>query len=91
MIATLLVALFATIALASAVTLADAAVRGRNAFRLLRGDLARIDAVRRVTVEFADIETAQRMPALRAAPVKAGRSVARPARVRAPERLRAAA
>ena len=89
MIATLLVALFATIALASAVTLADAAVRGRNAFRLLRGDLVRIDAVRRVTVQFADIEAAQRMPALRAVPVKAGRSASR--RVRAPERLRAAA
>jgi hypothetical protein len=91
MIATLLVALFATIALASAVTLADAAVRGRNAFRLLRGDLARIDTLRRVTVEFADMEAAQRMPALRAVPVKAGRSATRPARGRTPERLRAAA
>ena len=46
MIASLLVALFATVALASAVSLADAAVRGRNAFRLLRGDLTRIDEVR---------------------------------------------
>ena len=90
MIATLLIALFATVAVASAVSLADAAVRGRNAFRLLRGDLARIDAVRRVTVQFADVETAQRMPALRTAPVKAGRST-RPVRGRTPERLRAAA
>jgi hypothetical protein len=88
MIATLLVALFATVALASAASLADAAVRGRNAFRLLRGDLARIDGVRRVTVQFADVEAPARMPALR--PVSAVRSSQRrPARV--PERLRAAA
>ena len=88
MIATLLVALFATIALASAATLADAAVRGRNAFRLLRGDLARIDSLRHVTVRFEAGETS-RMPALRPAALKAARSVRRPAR--APERLRAAA
>ena len=47
MIATMLVALFAAVALASAVTLADAVVRSRNAIRLLRGDLARIDSLRR--------------------------------------------
>ena len=67
MIATLLVALFATVALASAVSLADAAVRGRNAFRLLRGDLARTDDVRRVTVQFVGEEAPARMPALRPA------------------------
>ncbi len=90
MIATLLVALFATIAVASAVSLADAAVRGRNAFRLLRGDLARIDGVRRVTVQFETNEAPARMPALRPATVSATRSSPRRT-VRAPERLRAAA
>lgn len=90
MIATLLVALFATVALASAISLADAAVRGRNAFRLLRGDLARIDGVRRVTVQFAGLEAPARMPALRPAAVSAARSSQRRT-VRAPERLRAAA
>jgi hypothetical protein len=89
MIASLLVALFATVALASAVTLADAAVRGRNAFRLLRGDLARIDGLRRVTVRFEGVTGGSAMPALRPAPVSAVRSSRRT--VRAPERLRAAA
>jgi hypothetical protein len=89
MIATLLVALFATIALASAVTLADAVVRGRNAFRLLRGDLARIDSIRHVTVRFEGASAPAAMPALRPAAVSAARSARRT--VRAPERLRAAA
>lgn len=89
MIAMLLLALFATVALASAVALADAAVRGRNAFRLLRGDLARIDALRRVTVRFEGEEAARQIPALRPAAISAARSVRRP--VRAPERQRAAA
>ena len=88
MIATLLVALFATVALASAVSLADAAVRGRNAFRLLRGDLARIDSVRRVTVRFEGVTATAPMPALRNAPVSQ-RSTRRPAR--SPKPLRAAA
>ena len=88
MIATILVALFATIAVASAVTLADAVVRGRNAFRLLRGDLVRIDSLRQITVRFEGDEAAQRMPALRTAPISK-RSPRRT--VRAPERLRAAA
>jgi len=89
MIASLLVALFATVALASAVSLADAAVRGRNAFRLLRGDLARIDEVRRVTVQFVGVEAPARMPALRPA-VSAVRSSQRRT-ARALEPLRAAA
>ncbi len=87
MIATMLLALFATVALASAATLADAVVRGRNAFRLLRGDLARIDSMRKVTVRFEGV-SAVPMPALRAASVNP-RPVRRPARQ--PERLRAAA
>ena len=88
MIAFLLTALFATIALASVVTLADAVVRSRNAIRLLRGDLARIDNVRRVTVVFDGEQTRARMPALRPTP-GAVRAARRPSR--APERLRAAA
>ena len=88
MIATVLVALFATIAVASAATLADAVVRSRNAFRLLRSDLARIDSVRRITVRFEVEEIPARMRALRIAPISQ-RSTRRP--VRTPERLRAAA
>ena len=88
MIATLLVALFVTVALASAATLADAVVRGRNAFRLLRDDLARIESVRRVTVQFEGISQCNPMPALRATTISRY-----PARrpTRQPERLRAAA
>ena len=89
MIATLLVALFATVALASAVTLADAVARSRNAFRLLRGDLARVDSLRRVTVRFEGVNGLPAMPGLRTAPVSAIRSPRRT--VRSPERLRAAA
>ena len=88
MIATMLVALFVTVALASAATLADAVVRGRNAFRLLRGDMARLESVRRVIVQFEGVGTCAPMPALRGAPVSQ-RPVRRPARQ--PERLRAAA
>jgi len=88
MLAILLTALFATIALASAATLADAVVRSRNAIRLLRGDLARIDTIRRVTVAFEGEHGPARMPALRPTP-SAVRAARRPAR--APERLRAAA
>ena len=88
MIATVLVALFATIAVASAVTLADAVVRSRNAFRLLRGDLARIDTLRRVTVRYEGEEAPRGIPAMRAASVSQ-RSTRRPART--PIRLRAAA
>lgn len=89
MFAILLTALFVTIALASTVTLADAAVRSRNAIRLLRGDLARIDAVRRVTVAFEGQPVPAGIPALRITLKGAARSVRRPAR--SPERLRAAA
>jgi hypothetical protein len=85
----LLVALFAAIAAASALTIADAAVRGRSALRLLRGELARNDAVRMITVTMDGAE-GPRMPALRQSPLSAVRSARRCA-VRAPERLRAAA
>ena len=88
MIATMLVALFAAVALASAVTLADAVVRGRNAFRLLRGDLVRIDSMRKVTVRFERVNPPAAMPALRAVAVSP-RSTRRSAQ--APQRLRAAA
>ncbi len=88
MIATLLVALFATVAVASAVTLTDAVVRSRNAFRLLRGDLVRIDTLRRVTVRFEGDDAPLRIPALRTAPISQ-RLTRRT--VRTPERLRAAA
>jgi len=89
MLAILLIALFATIALASAVTLADGVVRGRNAVRLLRGDLARIDAVRAVTVSYAGEPEVPALPPLRSLAISARRRVARPARSSAP--LRAAA
>jgi|GEM_PF-4430116 len=89
MIALLLATLFAALAVASAFTLADAAVRGRNAFRLLRGDLARIDAVRNVTVRIEGNNALVRMPALRPAAVSSARSSRRTQRT--PERLCAAA
>ena len=52
MIAILLVALFAAVAVTSVATLADAAVRGRNAFRLLRSERVSAHEDRRVTVRF---------------------------------------
>lgn len=89
MTAILLAALFATVAVASAATLADAAVRGRNAFRLLRGDAARIAAGRRITVTFVDAIHNTPLPPLRA--ISGGRAPGRVFRVQAPKPLRAAA
>lgn len=89
MIAILLVALFATVALASVATLADAIVRSRIALRQLRGDLVRNDLVRMVTVTMDGGEDV-RMPALRAVPVSAGRRSPRRT-LRSPAPLRAAA
>ena len=89
MIAFLLTALFAAIALVSAVAVADGAVRGRNAVRLLRGDLARVDALKIVTVSFEREGEALSLPPLRSLAISARRRVARPARAAAP--LRAAA
>jgi hypothetical protein len=86
----LLVALFVTATVASAATLADAAVRGRNAFRLLRGDLARLQTTRRVTVTFVDVVAEAPAPARRA--VSAVRSSPRrTVRAGSPQPLRAAA
>lgn len=89
MLATLIIALFAAIALASAVALADAAVRGRNAFRLLRGDLARLDAVRCVTVSYQCEPEVLPLPPLRSLAISARRRVVRPARVAALQRAAA--
>ncbi|MFA9200977.1 MAG: hypothetical protein ACEQR8_07280 [Cypionkella sp.] len=89
MIALLLVALFATVALTSVWAVADAAVRSRNAFRLLRGDLARIDAARRVSVSFADDGKVLPLPPLRSLAVSARRRAARQARAAFPRRVAA--
>jgi uncharacterized membrane protein YecN with MAPEG domain len=89
MLAIMLVSLFAAIAVASVVTLADGVVRGRNAVRLLRGDLARIDAVRRVTVSYECEPELLPLPPLRSLAISARRRVVRPARAAA--LLRAAA
>lgn len=89
MIATFLLALLATVAVASVVTLVDAAVRGRNAFRLLRGDMARLDSDRRISVTFVDTAETARMPALRA--VSAVRSSPRRTARAGSQPLRAAA
>lgn len=89
MTAFLLVALFATVAVASALSIADAIVRSRSALRLLRGELARKVAVRVVTVTMDGAE-GLRMPALRPAPLSPSRS-ARRCPARTPDRLRAAA
>jgi hypothetical protein len=86
----LLVALFVTAALCSAAVLADSAARGRNAFRQLRGQLARLDVNPRVTVRFVDFARAPALPALRGRIVSGGRQARRPARSRAPS-LHAAA
>lgn len=89
MLAILLVALFAAIAVASAVTLADAAVRGRNAVRLLRGELRRAGSVRRVTVSFDREPAVLPLPPLRSLAISARRRVSRPAPVAAPRRVAA--
>jgi hypothetical protein len=89
MTAFLLVALFATVAVASILTIADAAVRGRSALRLLRGELARSAAVRVITVTIDGAED-PRVPALRPGPLSPARTARRCA-MRAQAPLRAAA
>lgn len=89
MTAFLLVALFATVAVASALTIADAAVRGHSALRSLRVENARGDALRMITVTMEGIE-GTRMPALRSVPAVSARSARRCA-VRSPAPMRAAA
>ncbi len=77
MIAILLVALFALASLGSAWVLADSAVRGRNAFRRLRGAYARADGTRRTSIRFEDFARMPALPALRQRGFTAGRQ-ARP-------------
>lgn len=77
MIAILLGALFAVAALASVAAIADAAVRGRNAFRLLSGELARIDSRRQISVTIEGFRLAARTPAMRAHSLSVGRLPAR--------------
>ncbi len=90
MIAVLSIALLATVAVASAFALADAAIRGRNAFRLFRGDMVRLASDRRITVTFADVAGHAAMPVLR--PVSANRaSQRRTVRAQVSRPLRAAA
>ncbi len=73
MTAFLLVTLFATVALASVFTVADAIVRGHAAFRDLRGELARNQAVHTITVTMDAVE-GPRIPALRPALLSGGRT-----------------
>lgn len=89
MLAIFTTALFAAIGLMSAGVIADGLVRSRNAIRLLRGDHARGDAVRRVTVSYSREPELLPLPPLRSLAVSARRRAARPARLAAP--LRAAA
>ncbi|WP_160610183.1 hypothetical protein [Tsuneonella aeria] len=84
-----LIAPFAAIAVASLLTIADAAVRGWNAARNLRADADRQDSLRQIVVRFEDQVQMARMPALRPATVNAGRRQRQGAR--SPERLRAVA
>ena len=77
MIAFLLVALFAAVAVTSVATLADAAVRGRNAFRLLRSERVSADEDRRVTVRFEGEDMWQPLPALRPLAVRGARGARR--------------
>ena len=85
MIAMLLVALFATVAVASAMTIVDAAVRGKNAFAALRSEAASGYGARRVSVTTDYVRLVQ---ACRPVLVSSARSVRRPA---CPAPLRAAA
>lgn len=73
MIAILFVALFATVAVASALTLADAVVRGRIAIRQVRGALVQCEAIRVITVTMEGVEC-PRIPALRPVSLSGGRS-----------------
>lgn len=90
MTALLLIALFALVALASAATIADAAVRSRNAFRQMRGELALAGSEAAVTVQWVDgAPEMLPLPPLRALRVSATRRM-RQAR-RSADSLRAAA
>lgn len=64
MIAVAITALFAVAAVASLAVLADCAVRGRNAFVQLRGQLARLESEPRIGVTVVQ-PLAGALPALR--------------------------
>ncbi|ANY21067.1 hypothetical protein A6F68_02573 [Tsuneonella dongtanensis] len=94
MTAFLLVALFAIVAVASALTLADAFLRGRSALQQLRGDVGRAANTRRDGVAFVCTSVEPRMSALRGANCaspKAVRSAPRRPVPTGPQPLRAAA
>lgn len=80
MFAILLAALFVAAALGCAAVLADSAVRGRNAFRQLRGQLTRLEAAPQIRVTFAEPVRGAALPALRSRALSAGRPARRPAR-----------
>jgi hypothetical protein len=85
MIAILLAALLAAATFGSALVLADSAVRGRNAFRLLRGQQsAGLEGDRRLTVRFVDLAARPALPALRPRGFSPARPVRRPAPSLAP-------
>ena len=90
MFAILLAALFATISLVAILTLTDAALRSRNAVRLLRGDLALMCGQPRVSVRFAGEagEAAVLLP-LRSLAISARRQVCRQSRAVSPLRVAA--
>ena len=90
MSAILLIALCAAAAIGSAAVLADSAVRGRNAFRQLRGQLARLENAPRISVGFSGGMSEPALPALRARTVSAPRRALRPAGSRAPTQHAAA-
>jgi hypothetical protein len=84
MLAIFLVALFAAAALGSAAVLTDSAVRGRNAFRLLHAQLARLESEPRVTIRFADFARQPEFPMLRTRAISPARQTRHPVRSRAP-------
>lgn len=90
MLAILLAVVFAAAALGGALVLADSAVRGRNAFRQLRGGPAWLDTGMGISVRFEDFGARPASPVLRQRAFSPARPVRRP--VRSPARsLHAAA
>ncbi|WP_095011884.1 hypothetical protein [Tsuneonella mangrovi] len=81
MIAASIPFLFAAVAIAALAVLTDGFVRGRNAWRSLQADLARLDSVYEIMVRFeSGVETGcSRIPELRRVPGHAGRASRRPA------------
>ena len=83
MVAILLAALFAAVAAGSIGVLADSAVRGRNTFRQLRGQLARLETAPRIRVIIVEPFAEAPLPALRSRGVSGQRQARRPAASRA--------